>query len=562
MRILTSFLAVLLIASSVLCPMAAAEEAAAPDWSKNFVLLYNTLGYERLGTKKALVRSIAFVEPETIPGEWTWMLLDASGQIVAEGMMDYRAYSLGLQLWELRFDEVTAAGTYQLKIFLTAPDGSILYQELSTPFQIADSLYTANMLLPLTLYNARARVAPEKMGGGFYDCHSQMGEAYSHGIFLNALVQTLLMTGDQLTEEDKLGLQDAASTAFDYLTLLHKSETGEFANSHPSRPYPDTNPGLHNTYEALYGYCAYLWYFRDLEPSRASAEAYERAVLSFAYVEEQYPSGGFYASVHPHMECLIPCCYYLYLYSGDKQWLDKGVSLINSQLANFNIAEQNRSGSHAIPYFEGVYLFAQLLKDDPVRTEWIARLTEIQDAYFTNLPERNAFGIIPISDYGPTEWEDMTLAPATHQFHPGRAANAMDMCFIGELTNAPWLEENAAGELGWLMGLNAGFNSNLVSEPKGYKPDENNTSPMKAGAFVYNLNIRRAKTWTKWSFTRRDMNMVSLMNGFKPDYGKTYYYANMSSNDYWYSETFIKTDGVYAYAFQVYERFISLLCAE
>ncbi len=534
-------------------------EYTAEVTSDNFAMLYNTLGYEQDGTKKAFVRSIEYVSPDKVGENSLWTLLDEDNQIVAQGSLVYKGLSFGLQLWEADFSDITQLGTFRLVSEITDSSYEPVYQEVSSDFLIQNRIFSHNLLLPLTLYNAQAREAPQELGGGYYDCNTAMGEAYSHGVFLNGLVQTYVFQMATLSADERRGLEEAAARAFDYLVLLHDDKTGEFIHSDPRRYNADINQGYHNTYEALYGFSAYLWYFSDIDTSRANDQNYARAAQSYDYLQT-YVSDDIAADIgYPYKEYLIPVCYYLYKYSGDSLWLNRAVNLIDAELLNFNLREMNRRGSRSIPMFEGVYLFLTDGEHIPNRQDWLERLTDIKNDYFKDLSEKNAFAILPVSDevVAAKEWDEMWRTPMGEysgknwQLTTARASNAMDACFLGELTGDESMEEIAAGSLGYILGLNAGFDGELVMNPA-------STSRISAGAFVQNMNGRYVRGWSYWGFTPKNNTWMSVMNGFCMVDGQ-YTFKDESNDDWIYGETFLRHDGAFAYAFCVYERFVNAL---
>lgn len=519
----------------------------------NFFLLYNTLGYEQTGTKKAFIRSVTNVAP-SLTGEGEWALINSDNELVAKGAVVYKGFSYGLQLWEADFTDVDTAGTCHLYVTLCDRFGAIAYRETSSEFQIAKNLYSENVLLGLTIDNAKARQAPSDVGGGYYDCNTTMGEAYSHGVFLNGLVQTYVLNYNTLTYAERTDLIAAAQRAFDYLELLHDDSTGEFINSDPRRYNADVNQGMHNTFEALYGYAAYLCYFKDTDPTRAGNDNYRRAVRSLEYLQSNYPTDSWY----PYREYLIPVCYYLYKYSGSSAWLTMGSNLIENELSSFNLRTMYRSGARSIPLFEGVYLF---LSDSsinlPRRAAWLSALNSIKNTYYLGIDEKNAMDLLPISTYenAAAEWDNMWQLPSGEyeqnwQLTTARATNAMDACFLGMLTGDTSLEPIATASLGYIMGLNPGFSGSLVTNPT-------STRAMSAGALVQNLNARRSTGWYYWRFTPLNNTFLSVMNGFRIVDGQ-YCFENSDLDDWTYGETFLRHDGAFAYAFSVYERYLSM----
>jgi len=249
----------------------------------NFALLYNILGYEKNGTKKAYIRSVDPVDENTV-GKIIWTLKNEKSGAETSGEMIYRGFSFGVQLWEVCFSDVTEEGDYTLGAKIFDREGQLLDEDVSEPFLIQQNLYSNNLLTPITVYNAQARTSTEEHGFGYYDCHSCMGEARSHGDFLYGLSMAYAMAKDKFTPENYEGLREAANIAFDYLVTLHDDKTGEFLPAYHTRPNLMGNYFMFNSYEALYGFSAYLHIFKDVEPDRATMENYRRAEQSVEYV--------------------------------------------------------------------------------------------------------------------------------------------------------------------------------------------------------------------------------------------------------------------------------------
>ena len=119
--------------------------------SDNFALLFNGLGYEQKGTKRAFVRSIEYVDPSDIGSNSLWTLLNDKKEVVLQGDLEYKGLSYGLQLWEIDFSSVTKPGEYRLIAEITDDSYNAVYQEASTVFKIQNRVYSNNVLLPLTL---------------------------------------------------------------------------------------------------------------------------------------------------------------------------------------------------------------------------------------------------------------------------------------------------------------------------------------------------------------------------------------------------------------------------
>ena len=134
----------------------------------NFALLYDTLGYEAAGPKRALVRTVS-----PLPREWvktaTFAVIPASGRgaPVAQGSLTF-AKSLGMSTWAADFDGVTTPGSYVLIVRMLGRDaamatsGRFFDQTLvSSPFEVGANLITTRMLRPMALANPEARRAAD-----------------------------------------------------------------------------------------------------------------------------------------------------------------------------------------------------------------------------------------------------------------------------------------------------------------------------------------------------------------------------------------------------------------
>jgi hypothetical protein len=144
---------------------------ATPTEASNFALLYSTAGYERGGTKRALVRTLNDVPALLLaPGQSTFSLLRETGETVLTGQLTTGAVSpesaapiaktFGMQLWEADFSAVSEEGTYRLEVRIATTEGTITRQ--SAVFPIQSGLVTASMLKPLSLINAAARRAADE----------------------------------------------------------------------------------------------------------------------------------------------------------------------------------------------------------------------------------------------------------------------------------------------------------------------------------------------------------------------------------------------------------------
>jgi len=134
--------------------------------SSNFALLYNTLGYEAAGPKRALVRTVSALPPEWVKTA-TFTVIPASlrGGPVAQGSLTY-AKSLGMSTWAADFDGVTTPGSYVLVVRILGRDAVrserfFDHTLVSSPFEVGSNLITTRMLGSMALSNPEARRAAD-----------------------------------------------------------------------------------------------------------------------------------------------------------------------------------------------------------------------------------------------------------------------------------------------------------------------------------------------------------------------------------------------------------------
>ena len=132
----------------------------------NFALLYNTLGYEAAGPKRALVRTVSPMPPEWVKSA-TFTVIPASGRggPAAQGSLTY-AKSLGMATWAADFDAPIPPGSYLLVVHMLGRDALLSgrffdHTLVSSPFEIGANLITNRMLKPMALLNPEARRAAD-----------------------------------------------------------------------------------------------------------------------------------------------------------------------------------------------------------------------------------------------------------------------------------------------------------------------------------------------------------------------------------------------------------------
>lgn len=128
----------------------------------NFALLYNTLGYEAEGPKRALVRTVAELPPGWVK-EATFEVRQIGNDRGATGKLVY-AKSLGMSTWAAEFGDVKEPGHYVLTVTMRGrrePEWGRFFEEtlVSAPFEIGRRLISRRMLVPLALTNPEARRA-------------------------------------------------------------------------------------------------------------------------------------------------------------------------------------------------------------------------------------------------------------------------------------------------------------------------------------------------------------------------------------------------------------------
>ena len=174
--------------------------------ASNFALLYNTLGYEAAGPKRALVRTLAEL-PETWVKDATFVVTpELEHRAVARGSLkETHVRSLGMSTWAADFDDVREPGRYVLKVTMEgyAPELSGRYFKhrlVSAPFEIGTNLITRRMLKPLALLNPEARRAADDDMAAHWTVHSGQFHATEDGIItaigLHDVGGVLARTGD------------------------------------------------------------------------------------------------------------------------------------------------------------------------------------------------------------------------------------------------------------------------------------------------------------------------------------------------------------------------------
>jgi len=531
---------------------------------RDYVLLYSTPGYELNGTKRALLRTNSHIDSSLIDiKESYWQVIDRNGKMAMKGFLKYLGITWRIQLWEIDFTNIRDSGLYKIKLFLTSKDGNSNFTLSSFDFEIKKHLYVDRTLLGVSIYNAESRKALAHEGGGYYDCNSRMGEARSHGLFLNGLVHAYVREKNRLTGQEQERLITAANIAADYIIRLHNDSTGEILSEYPQRRPGSLPQSPYQSLLALYGLSTYAHYFKNIEPERAQ-QAFEKAVKTTEYLDNIGKLS---------IELKIIVNYYFFKFSGKETFKRNAITALRKQLDTY---EQYGPGLHdsmdktygrTIPCFEGLYLCVREFKDDPDRSFWIEKARILNKQYIQKILNRNGFNVIPLG--GKEEWDNMERIPPQRphgmhlpgyweesygspndygSFYPniGFATWTLDAIFLASVTGDHSLEKIAAASLGWITGLNPGIPGEMAMNP--YQERQKLTS----AAFIMNLDAVHVKPWTEWWWIPTS-SMMSIVNGFVIRNGIFDYY---DLGAHFAPETFILTDGIYLYAICLYDQYL------
>lgn len=504
---------------------------------QEYLLTCNFLGYITGGSKRALVQQVG---DEAVSYPVKWYLKDEKGDVTASGSVGDRQASYGKIVYACDFSHVTAKGMFTLEVAFSG--GETLK---SAPFAIDDYPYLHTVTLRLAIDNARMRYAAEKTHKGYYDCNSQMGEAYSHGMFLNGLCWLDMLHGERMSASEREDLRWAQQAAFDYLMYLW-CEDGHFNNYAPERAFDPRNAGINDTIEALYGLAAYMDLVGSADPERVNAENYQKLKKSFLYTERQpmtkYTLGEWLPAVAVH----------LYRVGGEEIMLRKAQTAAEDILWRYDWRSTNRSGWRGIGYFEGIWLLGET-KPDFLETAAFKSRSAFNRKRLDELLSRSAFGFAaPNGNSLPQAWDDMSGAIqntiGSRSFHwvlnQDILCAGLDMCFLGLMSNDAAYEKSAAASIAFTGGVNFGFPAELTE--KGGKG-------IAAAAFIAN-HENGLKPWKTWYFTPKNDTWLSVINGYTVDENGAYFYTD---EDWPTGETFIKTDGTLVFLLSLLESWMN-----
>ena len=504
----------------------------------SFVLLFSTLGYELNATKRVLLRAVTPVPTNVVnAAHSTWRLTDAHGADRARGHLKRLDDTYGIQLWEIDFSSVRREGTYKVVVHLHDGQGEIVGDIETLPFQITHRLHFKRTGLAVSIENAEARAAPKKDGGGYYDCDSTMGEAYSHGVFLAGLATAYRHWQSDLDETQKQRLASAVNRAVDYLLLLHNAKTGEIRHEHPSRPHQNLNRGRHNTVQGLYGLAVYCHLFKEIDPAKTRT-VFDRALQSLAYLEGRN-------EIDQASRATILC--HLHGYAGDEAYRAKAVEALEAYMASFQWPVSYYSSR--LPSFEGLHLAWRMFRTHARRDQWIQWAKELDRAHLQPMLKENGFHVF----FMPSrlkKWQSglpprkLPKSKKTWAGVCGFADLASDAIMLAQVTGDHSLEKLASGALGWITGINPGVAGRFAVNP-------GSDAPLACAALIAGLDARHVAPWHR-QWKSRNNRWMSLINGPAVQDGRWVY-----ENDWFTAETFIQHDGAYLNAICLYEDYLA-----
>lgn len=130
-----------------------------PVVASNFALLYSTPGYEAVGTKRALIRTLNDIPDSVDVGPQSRFFLKRSdgSQVAAGSLKRLPGKTFGMQLWEADFTSIEAEGSYTVSVNVIASAAGKITTLQSAPFEIRSKLVSTKLMKPMSLANAEAR---------------------------------------------------------------------------------------------------------------------------------------------------------------------------------------------------------------------------------------------------------------------------------------------------------------------------------------------------------------------------------------------------------------------
>lgn len=503
-----------------------------------YLLLYNMLGYVRNGSKRALIKRIeekSRKESGICP--ILWIVLDEHEKEVAAGIPTRERSSYGCVLRTCDFSSIVREGTYRLKVVLS--NNEILSSE---PFEIRDYPYLNDLLKRLSIFNAQARYAQGTESGGYYDCNSKMGEAYSHGMFLNGLCWFSVLHGTRLSHQEKKQVFHAQRIAFDYLLKLWEKD-GHFRNHAVERPFDPRNISVGDTIEAVYGLVAYLDLIGLRDPERCTCSVYEQLFKSYNYAQSHMQENPKYASG----QWRVPVLCHFYRISGDKKILKMAEQAAQWALNSFDWRENNMLGWLGIGHMEGIWMLCEINPKFKCLNS-LQDLLARQQLRLEELLMRNDYRFPPISDFENVgrSWDNMQdVLPGIGSRHwilnQDVLITGLDALYLACISGRAEYEQVVSGAIGFIGGMHFGISPEMTVCPQ-----------LSTASFVANLPYS-VRPWKTWYFEMQNSLWSSVVNGYTVENGSYFY----TDTDWPQGETFIKTDGTLLRLASLYECMMS-----
>ena len=505
---------------------------AAPG-DATYTLLYSTLGYESLATKRILIRQNDTAVQASQGLAFGWQLIDAKGSEVEKGIASFAGNAWTIPLWSLDFSKVHKPGTY--RVLVEAPGVTLA----TDPFQIDEFLLFESTYLGVALDNAEARAAPLDMDGGYFTDNGRGGPVDSHATFLVGLLESFDRRRTSLTDDQRMRARAAIDRAVDYLLLLSDPQTGEIDGQSSTRP--DKDFSAQTTAEGLRGLAHFASLARTDEPDKAD-RAYRRAKLAETWLLTNAPE-----AYPPSLQAAVD--YDLYRAIGDQATLDKAKAAVRAAVTTYDLRTMDRGSYDALPHFEAMHAMWLDLRDDPDRPFWEETAKRVALQY-EDMIVRNVFQVVPPGvtsvDDGTDaarQWDQVATLPL-----PGEGvdavigndwfmARAIDAVYLSQMSGDKMLEKVATANLEWISGLNPGVPSNRVI-------GAGTASPFAAASFLTGMPVRTARTWSEWQW-QRPKPFATIVGGFR----STFVYDDIRAA----GDTSISRDGLWLYATSVYE---------
>jgi hypothetical protein len=386
----------------------------------------------------------------------------------------------------------------------------------SSPFSIQNDILFRSTFPGIALSNAEARRAPPSMGGGYFDCNTRMGEAYSHAMFATGLLSILERRGSALPPEVSQRLVDSAERALDYVVRLQDRD-GHIRDQHPSRPFQGLNPGLVNTTLGVYGLLRGALVLRRFDAEKAQ-EYGQAGELSFNYLRLRKSD--------PDMATLAAL---LYRASNRKDHLQDAALYARVSVQPSGRSVVGEKSLEALPYNEGLMELVELAPDHPEWLRWVHRLLEHGVHLYQEIPGQNVFNITPWDNVGQAI-SDLMPFESCRTSHFSRVAYSS--LRLAELFPSAAWEPTVTASLQWLAGLNYGIPGDRVI------PASEN--PVGPASFITNAGSRYVRQLT----AEFQWNSPTIVNGFTTGF--------RYENTWQAAESFILHDGLWMMALSRY----------